>query len=152
MANSNRKLILNYIRDTTLAQITTGNGYNTDVQHIKRGLEEIDKLPVSGFPALYVAKSSEDRSNLTRNQFFSRMQVVIIGYVKNATGTDGLQANMDELIEDVTKAFETDRTLGGSLAKWLEIKNVTTDDGDMLPYGAFAMLVEVVYTTEGITP
>jgi hypothetical protein len=50
-----------------------------------------------------------------------------------------------------THALETDRTLGGN-AKWLEIKNVVTDDGNLDPRAGFVMEVEIVYVTEGVTP
>jgi hypothetical protein len=152
VANSKRRQILNYLRDTTFALITTTGGYNTTVVTKKRGVDEVDALPDSAFPALYIAATAEERQNITINQIQSRMQVAILGYVKNPDGTDGLQESLDDLVEDITKALETDRKLGGLAAKWLEIKSVTTDDGDQMPYGVVVLSVEIVYVSEGITP
>jgi ABC-type iron transport system FetAB permease component len=153
LANSKRKTILNYLRDTVLPKIVTASGYNTSVQTIQRGLKEIDALPVSGFPAVFVARSTENRENISigGGLFQSKMSVVIVGYVKNESGTSGLMEQVDDLIEDVTKAIETDLTLGGK-ANWSEIKSVASDDGDMMPYAAFALTLEVTYTIEGATP
>lgn len=151
MANSHRKQILDYLRDTVFALITTGGGYNFTVGTRKRGMLPIESLPESSFPVVLVGRASEERQNITVNQFQARMQVVIIGYVKSDTGLDGLMGEVDDLIEDVSKAIEQDRQLGG-LSKWLEIKSVASDDGDTMPYGAFALVVEIVYVTEGVTP
>lgn len=152
MANSKRKTILNYIRDTTLAYITTAHGYNYDIQTNKRGLLEMDSPADSAFPAVFIALTQETRENITSIQGKARLQVMIEGYVKNSTGTDGLQQNIDDLIEDVTRAFERDRTLGGLSAKWIEIKSIKSDESDNQGYGAFLMVVEVVYVTEQTLP
>ena len=149
MADSYRKRILNYLRDTTLAAINTGSGYNTTPVTRSRGLLQKDALPDSSFPAIFVSKASEDRENITLNQFKSSMRVTILGYVKNSTGIDGIQAELDDLIEDICEALEQDRKLGG-LSKWLEIKTVDTDDGDYAPHGVCGIGVEIVYVTEGI--
>jgi len=151
MANSFRKRILDYLVSDVFTRITTDDGYNTDLQTIKRGILQIDSMPNSSFPALFVARANEDRNNITINQFKSIMRVVIVGYVKNKTGIDGLMSQIDNLIEDTTKAIEQDRTLGGN-CKWLEVKQITTDDGDMMPFGAFAMVVEIAYDTGGVLP
>lgn len=150
MANSYRRRILNYLRDTTLVAINTGSGYNTTPATIKRGLLEKDALPDSAFPALFLSRCPEERNNLTVNQFKATMQVAIVGYVKNSTGIDSIQQDLDDLIEDVSEALEQDRTLGG-LSKWLEVKAIGTDDGDLAPHGVCVITVEIVYVTEGVT-
>ena len=151
MANSKRRVVLNYVRDTTLAQITVANGYKNNLKTRKRGLEAIDNLPVSKFPALFITGANEERQNITRNQFLGKIHVLFVGYVKNKKGTDAAQDDLDDLIGDLTRALETDRTLGGN-ANWLEIKSVSVDDGDMGNFAAFAIPVDINYTTEGITP
>lgn len=152
MADSKRKTILNYLRDTTLAVITTGNGYNTTIQSIKRGIEPLDKLPDSSFPALYITTTREDRQNITRIDYQSRMRIAIECYVKRSNDVTGLQEDLDDVIEDVTIALEQDRLLGGNVAKNLEIMEVTTDDGDVLPFGAAVIIVEVMFTSRGTLP
>lgn len=148
---SKRKTALNYLRDTTLAAITVAGGYNNTVATVKRGLEEIDNLPESKFPAIYITRTQEDRNNITRDKFFGDIQAYLVGYVKNSTGTTGVQEQLDDLIEDITKAVEQDRTLGGNV-KWLEIVSILTDDGDMQSYGACVVVVKLRYATEGTAP
>ena len=148
MANSFRRRILNYLRDTTFAAINSGSGYNTTPQTIKRGLLPFDALPDSSFPAIFISRAPEERQNLTSNQFQSRMQVIVVGYVESSTGTDSIQQDLDDLIEDICEALEQDRKLGG-LSKWLEVKSIATDDGDLEPHGVCAITVEIVYVTEG---
>lgn len=151
MANSKRQTLLNYIRDTTLAAISTGSGYNFTPGVIERGLREIDAYPLSKFPLLFLARTVEERENLTQNQFLSKLTAVIVGYVKTSTGVAGTQVELDKLIEDVTKALETDRLQGGN-AKWTEVKRVVTDDGDLGDLAACAITVEFDYVSEGVTP
>ncbi len=151
MADSKRKLILQYLRDTRLPIITIGGGYTTNVALVKRGLQPLDSLSDADLPALFVGKTVEKRDNITRNQYKSIITVFIVGYVKSPDGVSDAQGALDDMIGDVTHALETDRTLGGN-AKWLEVKNVITDDGDLAPRAGFVMEVEIAYVTEGVNP
>lgn len=151
MADSKRKLILQYLRDTRLPIITVGGGYTTNVALVKRGLQPLDSLSDADLPALFVGKTVEKRDNITRNQYKSIITVFIVGYVKSPDGVSDAQGALDDMIGDVTHALETDRTLGGN-AKWLEVKNVITDDGDLAPRAGFVMEVEIAYVTEGVNP
>ncbi len=151
MADSKRKLILQYLRDTRLPIITVGGGYTTNVALVKRGLQPLDSLSDADLPALFVGKTVEKRDNITRNQYKAIITVFVVGYVKSPDGVSDAQGALDDMIADVTHALETDRTLGGN-AKWLEVKNVITDDGDLAPRAGFVMEVEIAYVTEGVTP
>ena len=152
MSNSKRQNILNALRDTVLPVITIANGYNFDVGEIERGIRQIDALPDSKFPAIYIARTDEERSNLTGNQFQATLNAILVGYVKNSTGIDGAQEDLDDLIEDITKAIETDRTLGVSGVKWTEIVGVATDDGDLQTLAGCAITVKIEYVSEGVSP
>lgn len=143
---------MDYLRDTTLAHISVSNGYNNNLGTLKRGLQEMDNPPDAAFPALFITMTQEIRENITRNQGQCRLQVVLEGYVKNPTGIDGLNANLDDFIEDVTRALERDRQLGGLIVKWLEIKTVKTDESDTQAFGGMMMVVEIVYVTEQTLP
>lgn len=150
MSNSKRKTILEYLRDTTIPLITTGNGYNSTVATIKRGIEQVDSLPDSSFPAVFITATRSLRQNISRISVQAKMQVIIEAYVKKSGDTNDLQADLDNIIEDVTEALEQDRTLGGN-AHHLEVQEVTTDDGDLAPFGASAFLVEIMYSGDGTT-
>lgn len=151
MANSKRKLILDHIKGTTLPLITTAGGYNNNVALVKRGVTSLDSVADSELPALFLGKTIEKRENLTRNQFKSAITLFVVGFAGSSDGFSDAQGPLDDLIDDTTHALETDRTLGGN-AKWLEIKNVVTDDGNLDPRAGFVMEVEIVYVTEGVTP
>lgn len=151
MADSKRKLILQYLRDTRLPIITVVGGYTTNVALVKRGLQPLDSLSDADLPALFVGKTVEKRDNITRNQYKAIITVFVVGYVKSPDGVSDAQGALDDMIADVTHALETDRTLGGN-ATWLEVKNVITDDGDLAPRAGFVMEVEIAYVTEGVTP
>ncbi len=153
MSNSKRKTILDYLRDTTLdeAVITTGNGYNNTIGITRRGMEAIDQLPDSSFPVLFITATRSTRQNLSKICIQAKMQVIIECYVKREGDTNALQSDLDNLIEDVTKALYQDQTLNGN-ADWLEVLEITTDDSDLAPYGAAGILVEISYNTEGATP
>jgi len=149
--SSKRTQVLNYIRDNVFDLITTGNGYNFTVPTKERGVLEVDNLPESSFPCLFIAKAPERRTDITVNNFNSNMDITILGYVKNSSGLSGLQDDMDKLIEDVTKALESDRTFGG-LAKTFNIGGILTDDGDLAPFGVVAISLTVSYVSEKGTP
>lgn len=108
----------------------------------------MDSPPDSAFPAVFIATTQENRENITKVSVQCRLQVVFEGYVKNSTGLGGLNENLDDLIEDVTKALERDRTLGGLITKWLEIKSIKTDESDVQSFGGMAMSVEIVYVSD----
>jgi hypothetical protein len=150
---SKRATILAYIRDTVLPLITTGGGYNFTVPSgsIRRGIYQIDDRPLSGFPVICIARTMEDRSNLTQIQFQGRLEVVILGYVKTATGLGGTMDEVEKLIQDITKALEQDRLQGGNV-KWTEVKRIVTSDGDTDDLGVCAVTVEFQYVSEGVTP
>ena len=149
--SSKRTQVLNYIRDNIFDLITVANGYNLTVPTKERGVLEVDALPESSFPCLFIAKAPEKRTDITVSQFQSEMDITILGYVKNSTGLAGLQNDMDLLIEDVTKALETDRMFGG-LAKTFNIGTILTDDGDLMPFGVIALSVKISYVSEKGTP
>lgn len=150
MANSKRKSILNYLRDTTLPAITVAGGYSQDIKTVERGIRPLDALADSELPAIFVGKTIEKRQNITRNQYQSFITIFLVGFVDGRAGASPQEA-LDDLIGDTTKALDTDRTLGGN-AKTLEMKNVITDDGNLGPRAGFVMEVEVMYATEGIIP
>jgi len=150
VADSKRKTILNYLRDTTFARLDGLGAYTTEVKTVERGLRPLDQLADGDLPALFIGKTTEKRSNITHNQFRSVITVFVVGFIEGRDG-DSAQEAMDDFIADTTRALETDRLLGGN-AKHLEIKNIVTDDGNMAPRAGFVVEVDIAYATEGVTP
>jgi hypothetical protein len=147
---SARQTILNRLRDTILPAIATSGGYNLTVGTVKRGLYEIDALPDSSYPVLCIARTEEDRRNLENVNFVSTMSVVIVGYVKNSTGVDGAQEDLDDLIEDVTKAISTDFSLGlTGIVTNVEVRKIVTDEGDLQSLAGCAITVDIQYAENG---
>lgn len=67
------KLILDYIKNTTLPLITTGGGYNSTVALVKRGVTSLDAVADSELPhAVFLGKTMEKHENITRNPFQER--------------------------------------------------------------------------------
>lgn len=148
---SKRRTILDYIVSTTLGLPNGSGNYINTIATKERGIREIDSLPESGFPAVFLARASEPRDNITHVAFRGVIRAVLVGVVKSSTGLTGMMGALDDLISDVTIAFETDRTLGGNCHS-LEIKSVDTDDGDSMPYASFVMTVDIMYAKTGSTP
>lgn len=149
MANK-RATLLNFLRDTTLRRIRVADGYHNTVGTVKRGTREIDSISDEDYPAIFIAKTTEERKNLTGVDYKSAMTIFLVAYVKSSTGIDGMQGDLDLIIEDITNALEADRRLGGN-ADWLEVRRVLTDDGDNESNAACVVTVEVNYNGRGTT-
>ena len=154
---SKRATILQYLKDTLLPGICTDSGYNFDLATVERGHRNPRTMGDHEFPAVFITATQERRKNLTANQFMADpLQVVLVGYVKNskdsadASGT-GAQEDLDKLIEDITKALETDR-LQGDRVKWTEITDIATDEGDLSPVAGCVISVSFTYVSEGVNP
>lgn len=157
---SKRQNMLEYLK-TLLATITTGNGYNFTVATVERGIRNIREMGDDQLPALFITMTHEKRKRRTQNQYSGDLQVLIVGYVKNTKGdlngtATGVELDLDKLIEDVTKAIETDplqKDNSGNMRVYnTEITDVATDDGDLQQVSGMVMSVVFSYVTEGTNP
>lgn len=148
---SKRQEILEYLRTICLPKIKRSAAYNFDVKLVERGFRHIETLDESKFPALFISETDEVRENLTKNQFKATLSAYILGYVKNRTGINQVQVELDQLIDDACRALEEDR-LQGNRVNWTEIKRVRTDRGDLDPHAAMVVQVEFAYSDEGFHP
>lgn len=154
--SSNRQTILEYLKNTLLPTIQVSNGYNNNVVEVFRGFRNIKELSDDKFPSIFVTLTHEVRKRITTNQFRSDLQVVLVGYVKNSqtdlnSSATGIDLDLDKLIEDMTKAIETDPLQGGRVYN-TEITDIVSDDGDFFPAAGVAMSVVFSYASEGVTP
>ena len=147
---SKRKLIID-AAITALEAIKKSSGYNTDIQSVFRGLKYLEDVSKDKMPCVCFAGLKETRKNINKPQFQAAITVTLVGYVSVEDGTDSLQTTLDDFIEDVTKALETDRTFN-FLTLWNEIQTIETDRGDIENTGAFAMTVVFHYASAGVTP
>lgn len=151
MSDSRRKIILNYLRDTTFAtsNITKANGFHVDLATVRRGVIAFDALPNEAFPAIVVGKGDETRKTLTKVDYDSDMLVTVWGYVRKDEATaDGMLAELDDLISDITKAIEADRTLGNN-AKFARVETVGGDEGDSMPFALCSIVLRIGYVGRG---
>ncbi len=150
-AASKREVILEYLRSTVLRQIQEGPAYNLTVATVERGRRNPVSLGEHEFPALFIASTHEKRKNLNQVHFGATLEVVIVGYVKNTSAMEGgdgtgTQKDLDRLMQDVVAALESDPLMGGDKdVKWIEVTEITTDDGDLTPYGGFVLSVSIEY-------
>lgn len=148
--SSKREQILEKLKSVTLPAIVAGSQFNLTVKTVERGRRAPTELDPTTFPALFIVSTHEKSSNLdTHLDFESTLEVILLGYVfcsapDLSAGQTRLQQDLGKFIQDVRNALEADPLLG-NLAKWMEITEVTTDEGDILPYGGFVLSVRYEY-------
>ncbi len=152
MANSKRKKIIEYLRDTTLAAITTAGGYNNDIATIERGLRNIQRMADEEFPAIFIPGASEQREDETKVHFTSNMSVFLAAWVKDVVGSyGGVQLLLDNIIEDITKAVYVDETLGGNAIN-TTISEVDPEDADDGAHGFALIKLDIQYNSLKSSP
>lgn len=149
-AADKREAILEYLKTTALPRVVAGDDYNLTIKTIERGRRNENEMTDGEFPVVFIPGTSERRKNRNPTESDSRMDVVLVGFVKSSafspnSSATGVQKDLGKLIRDVTKALEQDPLMGG-LITWMEIQEVTSDDGDTAPIAGFVMTVAVNYT------
>lgn len=148
--SSKRGLLLDYLYTTLFPGITQAAGYNFDIATCERGLRSYDVMSDDMFPALFVASADETRENVSSvTTFRSKMDVHIYGAVKSSSGH--LQAELDKLIEDVTKILYADPLQGGRTI-YTDIVTIQTDEGDLDPHAFFRLTAQFEYVADGTSP
>lgn len=152
MANSNRKRIIDNVV-STIAAITTGGGYNFSIGQCQRGFKHYNAVPEDLFPSVYAAGADEDRKNSAQRTFTSSLMISVVGYVKttDAANTAALEQDIDNLIEDITKALMVDVTRGG-YAVTTELGEINTDKGAFTPYASVEIIVHCEYRAAVTAP
>lgn len=146
---SKRESVLEYLRLTTLPAIVAGSTYNFSVKTVERGRRSPQEMGNNEFPAVFIVSTHEKLSNKNPTESESDLEVVLLAYVKNSKGAlggtgTGVQQDLGKFEQDVKNALEADPLLGDRV-KWMEITEVTTDDGDLTPIGGFVLSVRYEY-------
>lgn len=146
---SKRESILEYLLNTTLPSIVAGSTFNFTVKTVERGRRSPQEMGKNEFPALFIVSTHEKQSNKNPTEFESDLEVILLGYVMDSKGSlaapgTGTQRDLGKLIQDVHNALEADPLLGDRV-KWMEITEVTSDDGDLAPVGGFVLSVRYEY-------
>ena len=133
---------------TTLASITTGNGYNLTVNDIS----EILKNPVTSeiqendLPALVVLDGEEVTEDGDVDSVVNVLDVLIVGYVKENRNETSAAPQLRKLMADVEKCLMVDRFRGGYANNTI-VRRKVTDQGSLLPYGIMNMNFDIEYLT-----
>jgi len=105
--------------DSTLANITTANGYNTDLAEHSYGFKDYSQ--VNNFPSVFLLPGDSQYTPLTNQEYTagsspnseSGWLISVVGYVKSSSREDKvLTQNMENLIDDIVKAMLSDHRLG----------------------------------------
>lgn len=150
---SKRQAILDWLVDDAgpLKAINGSGGYVNTISLLQRGQRDMGDLSDADFPCLFISSTDENRQSITAVQYSAELTALLIGAVKSLTGVGGVQAALDTLIADVTKALMTDHTQGGRTYS-TNVSRIRTDPGDIFPHAACVIEVVFKYATEGTIP
>ena len=154
MANTDpRDLIIDNLV-AAFAAMTTAGGYNFTVGEAKRGRQDVEQIPSSSFPAVYVVGADEDRINVTNSGYKSTMTITVIGYIKHtdAQDTPEIERSVSKLIQDMYKAASSDTTRDSNATFTNMGTSIETDHGILAPYGVVLMTLTVEYRATFAAP
>lgn len=144
--STKRELILaNLI--TTLEGITTGEGYSMTVRKVSRQFQMPDQ--VNDFPWLYVYSEDERLTHEPDFEERSIWTVGILGYIKLQQSLKSTE--MEKLIGDVKKVVMVDTTRGGNCTSTV-VDSIVNLTGEPSPFGIFAVLLQIVYHYDVLSP
>jgi len=103
-----RENILNDI-ESTLANITTDNGYNNDIGLVSRESENFERFTTNDYPFAIIQWTSEDKDTTGANQqtVISDLEVVIQGGIY---ATSNRETALNNFLDDLEKALCNDGT------------------------------------------
>jgi len=136
MAESIRTRIGNRLV-SILSDISTSNGYNTDIIEVARRLKFIDEIEY--FPSIYLVAASEGRNYLPDYSEERNIIYLIRAYVQD----EDSDAILNDLIEDIEVAIRNDFKSSRltNLVTNIIITEITTDEGLLNPEGVAEIVV-----------
>lgn len=150
MANSVRQQIMVAVV-SSLTNISTDNGYQTDVRFVSENIKHFSELDNNKFPALFpidtdeVKESFTFRESTTAQDMKSTLTVLVTSYLYSRTGVT-VQARSD-LLRDIEKAM-MNATAMTTLSNIFDIRpmKVTTDQGTIENYSVHDQEFQIDYT------
>tara|TARA_R110000824_G_scaffold401624_1_gene613168 strand:+ start:110 stop:565 length:456 start_codon:yes stop_codon:yes gene_type:complete len=130
---------------TTLAGITTGNGYNTTVVTVEGEAKTWADVPASLKPWIGYVPTAETLQYLPGNQIRVVLPVQLICHIVGQTQSARSVA-LNNLLDDVIAVLSVDTTRG-SKAISTTVLSVETDEGapGAIGEGSMVLAVEVAY-------
>jgi len=149
MANSVRQQIMVAVV-SSLTNITTDNGYETDVEFVSENMKHFSELGTDKFPAAFPIDTDELKESFTfrgssAQDMKSTLTVLVTSYLYSRTGVT-VQARSD-LLRDIEKAM-MNATAMTTLSNIFDIRpmRVTTDQGTIENYSVHDQEFAIDYT------
>lgn len=144
MAVPARRLILQNLA-TTLAGITTGNGYKTTVVKVETVARSFADTVVSEKPWVGIYPQRESLVYEHSGSIRVTLTCLLICHIAGDT-VDDRASTLNDLLDDVIGVLGVDTTRGAN-AVMTRLTSVETDEGDPDAYGHGSMVIhsEVVY-------
>ena len=144
---STRDTILDAYK-TLLGNISTTNGYNTDVQKVERKMLFWDTE--EDFPVLMVLGGNEEFEDTLGGKVYSTLHIKIRGYSQNTTDPE---TALCDIIDDVITIMDDSSNL---YADMTTLVGLTTDEGwfhlQQQGFGMFEIEITVFYSFERGAP
>ena len=132
-----RENILNYL-ENKLKEITTDNGYNTDVKTVTRKQLNVPTLDVFEFPCICIADGDETREYFGQ-RVLHHFNVILKCWVYDE---NNVSTKINLLLEDITNLIANDLFLGNNSDQAVFILNVETDEGYLFPFGFMELTIK----------
>ena len=150
MANSVRQQIMVAVV-SSLTNITTDNGYQTDVEFVSENIKHFSELGTDKFPAIFPIDTDETKESFTFREstsaqdMKSTLTVLVTSYLYSRTGVT-VQARSD-LLRDIEKAL-MNATAMTTISNIYDIRpmKVTTDQGTIENYSVHDQEFAIDYT------
>jgi hypothetical protein len=150
MANSIRQQIMVAVV-SSLTNVSTDNGYQTDVKFVSENMKHFSELDNNKFPALFPIDTDEAkeaftfRESATAQDMKSTLTVLVTSYLFSRTGVT-VQARSD-LLRDIEKAM-MNATAMTTISNVIDIRpmKVTTDQGTIENYSVHDQEFQIDYT------
>ena len=150
MANSIRQQIMVAVV-SSLTNVSTDNGYETDVKFVSENMKHFSELDNNKFPALFPIDTDEAkeaftfRESTTAQDMKSTLTVLVTSYLFSRTGVT-VQARSD-LLRDIEKAL-MNATAMTTISNIVDIRpmKVTTDQGTIENYSVHDQEFQIDYT------
>jgi len=147
VAVSSRREILNDLK-TALKMICVANGYQSNVQEVRRGVYGYDQMLSRPALCFFNTMATTEESSMS-GQSQRVLSITIRGYVDITE--DGNYDPLDELVADVEKLLMTPGTW--SRQGWTQVKNLRIFEGLLSDkVGVFEMDIQVTYRYDWASP
>ena len=144
MATPTRRLILQNLA-TTLAGITTGNGYKTTVTTVESVAKSYADTTATEKPWIGIYPQREALAYEHSGNIRVTFAFLLLCHISGVS-VDNRSATLNDLLDDIIGVLGVDTTRGGN-AVMTSLTSVETDEGDPDAYGHGSMVInaEVVY-------